>query len=468
MENSRKFVLEKLERLKVLNLDGFFGDTENKIDPSDVIVGQDLTYGAFLRYYYRMVDELEALMEDQDSILLPHLPTHGMNQQQIQSSAVIAHLNSLHDRTEKKNWKGAIGPLLWLVRYLMSNGYWNRSELKVHEVDEVKLKDQQKKLALQEKEIETLKKEIEEEKAELVTKLKEFGQYIGEAEERFESINENSKAELANIESEKVSAAAKTQEIQGFRNNSAALFAELNANLQNSQATIAEDKEKRKKEEFEFERFRGAVISLEEESLENQKRTREEYEKANVLREEIEGRKEEINRLLGLTSDAALSAWFKDRQQLLRKSLKFWMWVVPVIAILAIGWAIGVFAFLGTPTDNQYVNLGVNALKTVPAFILLGFAMRQYRRERLVEEEYAFRSAISNTIHIYSELLESKDSEDNKSRNEMLREALKQIYAMPKLYKEKTLNPLRFRTSDFPALVKEISETLEKAKKISS
>jgi hypothetical protein len=68
----------------------------------------------------------------------------------------------------------------------------------------------------------------------------------------------------------------------------------------------------------------------------------------------------------------------------------------------------------------------------------MGFVIAQYNKERALEEEYAFRSAISETINAYADLLEGQDDKENKniSRQTMLLDAIKQVYSKPAMYRE--------------------------------
>ena len=68
----------------------------------------------------------------------------------------------------------------------------------------------------------------------------------------------------------------------------------------------------------------------------------------------------------------------------------------------------------------------------------MGYIMSQYNKERAIEEEYAFRAAIAETINAYADLLANQDDSDksNDSRQKMLLSAIRQVYAKPVMHKD--------------------------------
>ncbi len=121
-----------------------------------------------------------------------------------------------------------------------------------------------------------------------------------------------------------------------------------------------------------------------------------------------------------------------------RKSLIWWRVAVGVSVAVAVAWSVVVFLCLATKTALPYLDIIVNLVKTSPGFILMGYIMAQYNKERAIEEEYAFRAAISETINAYADLLAGQDGKDsvNASRQTMLLDAIKQVYAKPQMHKE--------------------------------
>ncbi|MBC7451251.1 MAG: hypothetical protein H7259_07155, partial [Cytophagales bacterium] len=68
---------------------------------------------------------------------------------------------------------------------------------------------------------------------------------------------------------------------------------------------------------------------------------------------------------------------------------------------------------------------------------LMGFVFSQYSKERNLQEEYAFKSAVAMSLTAYSGMLEKNDSEENKTRQEMLLKSIQQVYMQPRIHAEK-------------------------------
>ena len=138
-----------------------------------------------------------------------------------------------------------------------------------------------------------------------------------------------------------------------------------------------------------------------------------------------------------MAADGSLGSKFDQRQITLSDGLSFWKWGVPLVTFLSVLWVIAVFTWLPTHTNNEWINLLVNLLKTTPAFILMGFVFSQYGKERNLQEEYAFKSAVAMTLTAYSGMLEKGDDAVNKTRQEMLLKSIQQVYLQPRIHPEK-------------------------------
>ncbi|MBK8855717.1 MAG: hypothetical protein IPN10_16835 [Saprospiraceae bacterium] len=152
----------------------------------------------------------------------------------------------------------------------------------------------------------------------------------------------------------------------------------------------------------------------------------------------IESKKKEIETLTGMAADGSLGSKFNQRKIDLTTSVNYWTLAVIIVTILAAGWIYIVFVVLNAGLSNEWINLLVNVIKTSPAFILVGFVFSRYSKERTLQEEYAFKSAIAMTLTAYSQMLEAEDSDENISRQQMLLRSIEMIYTQPRLYNEKT------------------------------
>ncbi|MCC6542514.1 MAG: hypothetical protein IT225_09865 [Flavobacteriales bacterium] len=182
---------------------------------------------------------------------------------------------------------------------------------------------------------------------------------------------------------------------------------------------------------------------------------------ADELREWIESRKERIEQLTGMAADGFLGNKYNDRSVRLEPNITFWRWAILAAVIVTVAWVVIVFQWVHTKMDNPWVELSVNLLKTVPAFIMLGFVLRQYSKERDLQEEYAFKSAVAMTINPYADLLNDKDNDANRSRQRLIMNALKQVHTPPHLSSEKGGTLISLNSKDLKESIANLTEAVK-------
>lgn len=202
-----------------------------------------------------------------------------------------------------------------------------------------------------------------------------------------------------------------------------------------------------------FETFKTDSESMKEDLNGNATLTKAALTQADAKYQEILGHKDTIERLVGMAADGYLGNKYEDRATKIAEGLRFWQKAVPGSVVIAVVWVIVVFTCLKTALGNPWVDLGINLLKTTPAFILMGFVFRQYGKERNLQEEYAFKAAVAMTINAYADLLAGKDDTGNATRQKLIMNALKQVHFPPKLYSDAG-------GSLFSVKAKELRETL--------
>ena len=203
----------------------------------------------------------------------------------------------------------------------------------------------------------------------------------------------------------------------------------------------------------EIDAFYAEIESHKKEMLETKKRTDadvtelkerssatvEEFriETASIIDQNKEYQ-EEIKELLHKAVSAGLFGVFKQRQEFLSRSRKFWMGVVAASTI-ALAVAIVIVAWLLSEKADVifFVRLGV----MIPLGFFMYFAAGQYKKERQAEEEYAFKSSISFSLEPYRDLLVQMREEDN-AEADFVRSLMVSIFENPvkRLYKQKDEN----------------------------
>jgi hypothetical protein len=156
----------------------------------------------------------------------------------------------------------------------------------------------------------------------------------------------------------------------------------------------------------------GASIEAARESLSRDQLTLQQgiaaLQKNNL---DVETLKKQLNNLITPAAAGSLSKSFIERRDSLASLRNLWLYIATAIAV---GAALG-FLFLGislakalasgTSSGNIWAVIGLRFLFLVPIFVLLGFALAQYRKERNFEEEYAHKAAVAVTLPNYGDLL---------------------------------------------------------------
>lgn len=168
------------------------------------------------------------------------------------------------------------------------------------------------------------------------------------------------------------------------------------------------------------------VITQNERSLELIK-------EADDLQKKILSQKQEVENLIGAAADGSLGTHFRERKNQIQKN-------VITFGVLAIASLIATTElvrrmFYGFDINNSdWIHFVINVLRTSPAWFLVWWLIRMYSKERKLQEEYAFKSAIAMTMREHSKLLKATDSGEVDKRDSqqiMLLKALDNIYSPP-------------------------------------
>ena len=134
------------------------------------------------------------------------------------------------------------------------------------------------------------------------------------------------------------------------------------------------------------------------------------------------------------------------------------------MSVLTGVWIVIVFTCLLPHFTNEWLNIMISILKTSPAFILLGFVFSQYKKERNLQEEYAFKSAVAMTLTAYSEMLSESDDPKNISRQQMLLKSIEMVYNQPQIYPAKSEPLFSFNTKSLKETIETLSEAVKNIK----
>jgi hypothetical protein len=448
--NQQQTILTTIDQINELDLDLLIIDAfPGETDFSKTVISE---YNAadFLSMLRKMISQLKSEVEKGLGFFLPNRENFNNDWGQI---ALDTELPGLYSYLANKQFVGAEQLLNKFIYYQIRNGFWDKSKIKTHGIDNEKIKQQFDLINLNNA---ALNENIELHKI-IIEKTNlqynELADLINKSVEQLSEIkelhitSEDNATEIAGLLD---NSTLRRKEINDILNTATEKLEALNEDIKDYQTSYNTIEDSNKKLELLLNQsISNASINL---------------EKYKLDLEYIESRRADIETLTGMAADSSLGTKFHQRQEDLNDGLFFWKCAVPVMTILAIVWVVIVFTCLKADFDNEFVNLGVNLLKTTPAFILMGFAFSQYSKERNLQEEYAFKSAVAMTLTAYSNMLASQDMDDNKSRQEMLLKSIEQVYVQPRIHNEKSESILKYNTKGLRESIQTLSEAVKNLK----
>ena len=137
---------------------------------------------------------------------------------------------------------------------------------------------------------------------------------------------------------------------------------------------------------------------------------------------------EEIKKLMGFVGGGVLGYSFNKRKKSLGWKSRFWLFVSLVLFGGTSWWIYTVFTSLGAHTGTVWADIVINIAMSSSAIFAFGYALNAYGKERNLQEEYAFREAVSLTLTAY---LEQLDACDNVEMKKLLADTVEKLYTKP-------------------------------------
>ncbi len=419
--SQKQTILSEIEAIEELNINEIVLQRfpEGTHIESQMIANYNIP--EFIRLLKKTISQLKAEIENGFGLLLPNQENFHNDYGQITLDKDIGTFRlALINNSDQQ------GILLdRLIYYQIRQGFWDRSKVKIHNVNEEKIHMLIDRMNL-------IQDNLEKSNNVFLTLSEDYNSgitatntFLDEKKKELVSISEmlnTAKASMDRINEHLVSASTNDSSIAGLLKNISEKIESVNNDIIDYQS--------------EFSTLLSEINTCNAELGNSLTAASTNLKESKEKLEFIESKKEEIVRLTGMAADGALGSKFNDRQSQLSKTLTYWRLAVPGVTVLACIWGIVVFTCLHTELGNDWIELAVNLAKTSPAFILLGFVFKQYSKERNIQEEYAFKSSVAMTLTAYSSMLENKDEELNKSRQDMLLKSIEQIYTQPKIHAE--------------------------------
>lgn len=243
--------------------------------------------------------------------------------------------------------------------------------------------------------------------------------------------------------------------------------------MQTQETNLNAIQERQEEEKEAFEEFSTEQAQLKknaEQQVTDFETKKEEFDGHLTFAKETEAfltaKKEEINKLTSFAADGALGHSFNDRRDKLDVTVLFWRRLLPWATGVTIVWMLIIFSggfgfvpLLSSTTPNPWLNLLLNTLKTSPLVLFLLFVIKQYNRERNLQEEYAFRAAVAMTISAYADKL---TTEQNKEK--IILESVQRVYTSPRISAPEAGFNFRLPSKDMGELVKGLTDALKELK----
>lgn len=404
----------------------------------------------FIELFDKMVSQLEYELTEGLGLLLPNTENY---QNDFGNIDLVNNLTRINGYLKAKNFNSLETYLERLIHYQVKNGFWNKTILKASKIEQKKLEKQYELIAMNQDAIDINLGSFDKLIQLFQDEISKVEKIISDKEDELSAIAFNLKSSTVN-----------SNEIEGLLSNVKNKDTEISGVVDVIKSKLREIETDITNYEESFSSIDSGNKLLEKELLKSLENASNNFEKSKENIEFAESKREEIEKLTGMAADGALGSKFHERETKLTDNLPFWKWAILGMTIISVGWVVAVFTFLPSSFDEQWLNFVVNLLKTSPAFILLGFVIKQYSKERNLEEEYAFKSAVAMTLTAYSGMLSEKDIEKNVSRQKMLFASIERLYNQPKIHAEKNGTLFSFNTKKLKDSVDSLGDSINKFK----
>ncbi len=175
----------------------------------------------------------------------------------------------------------------------------------------------------------------------------------------------------------------------------------------------------------------------------------------------------EVRKMMHFIKDGALAHSFNIRTRAIRNAVIAWGICSFLSAIILGFWIYFVFTCINTPVASDastansaaaiLANLVINIVKTSPIATLFVFSLAQYKKERHLQEEYAFREAVAVTLTAY---LDQLDGEEDEHKRSLLLATVEKLYTKPVLIGDQNLS-ISLSSKDIAEALKNLGNTLK-------
>ena len=366
----------------------------------------------FKKLYKSIIKRFETLIHSDIAIMLP---THYSCNESFYD--IVDVIEDLNNYLKRENNESIFDEIEKIFNYYVQFGNWDKNliykpSFSQEDIDNLAGETQliQTKLNQENEQLEELINVYSELKKELDNKLAQSNDCYKTIKQKSKTATEND----ATIRSYLESSQANKNTIETLKTNITNLELKISDNI--------EDYRKRFEE----------VITQNTRSLSLIK-------EAEELQSEILSQRDTVENLIGAAADGSLGTQFKERKEQIRDNVYIFLKIILASLVATCVWIWFVFKDFDS-NSSDWVHFVINVLRTLPAWFLVWWLIDRYTKERKLQEEYAFKSAIAMTMREHSKLLKNTDSGDIDKRDSqqiMLLKALENIYRNPDTRQDK-------------------------------
>jgi hypothetical protein len=441
--NQRQSILDAIVEFEKADFETPFKNKYKDTETFDSIVIADYSIAELFAMAKRSVSQLKEFLENGNWQIIPsdniQIPMYGSITLRNVIINTTNYLNSaLYDRAASQ-----IKPLVY---FEMMCGFWDQPKRIELGIRESSLKTLEQRAELTMTHIDAREDKVKLLIDELESKKSEIEKLINTKRQELETLKDN-QSESNNI----------LKDIQGANKTATSELSTIETHNKKVQTILDELETAQRKVEEQIKTSnthitdsKSALDDFNSDAASKIAQIKSDYES-------VSNNAEEVRKMMGYIADGTLSHSFNKRKDDLSKQITKWFWASMIITILAIAWVCVVFFCLSANTGCEWADILINGIKSSPLFLLLGFSISQYQKERNLMEEYAFRESVAVTLTAYLEQMPEKEDED---KRKMLISTVEQLYTKP-VIANKEYGLLKFDSKDLSETSKTLKELVE-------
>ncbi len=181
------------------------------------------------------------------------------------------------------------------------------------------------------------------------------------------------------------------------------------------------------------EEHRDNIMALESKVAEQSEKLTTNEQKYTEINAQVDELKEEVKKQLTVATAGTLAGSFSSRQKDLKFNTRLWLifFMISAVILVIAGYTV-IEQVIHANLLNSPISL-VRVLVTVPLFYIVKFCADGYRKERNLEEEYAFKSSVSLSLAGYQKLLKDELPDgSNQQVIDFITRSISSIYTPPR------------------------------------